>query len=96
MVIECHELAGDVLREILERHTVVEKAQPEDIMCIYADRNHCERSCVCYSETNPVLVGYQAMKLWTCARCGVTRYMLVDGDRTRIMKANGGKIYGDL
>lgn len=78
------------LREIIDAHTVIDAARPKDIVCIYGDRSHCTRNCVCYSETEPVLIGPHTIVLWTCGRCGVTRYAMLNGDPTDMLKANGG------
>lgn len=96
MLIENYEMTSDQFLKIIDRHTAISNVEPKDVMCIYSDKGHCMRNCVCYSETKPLLIGNQKLVIWTCARCGVMRYMLIDGDRIEIMKANGGKIYGDL
>lgn len=74
MLIGDYEMSGDQLREIVDRYTAIDKAEPKDVMCVYGDRSHCEHSCVCYSETEPVLIGHQTLIFWSCNRCGVIRY----------------------
>lgn len=77
MLIGNYEISSDRLREIIERYTAIDEAELKDIICIYGDRSHCGRSCVCYSETEPVSIGHQTLIFWTCTRCGVTRYRRV-------------------